>query len=118
MRLTLIATLATLTATPALSADWNIRPWDTRLSPAQITARIHGQSVTFPDGATATYEATGAYSYTYQGGNRFEGTWEMAEDGAICTTFSSGHDRCDLYVLQGDTLMLINESGGRFLTAN
>ena len=116
MHRTLAVCLAFLAA-PALAADWNIRPWDTELSVEDVTKRIHGQSIAFPDGAVARYAPDGSYSYTYVDGNAFEGSWEMAEDGSVCTTFTNGFSRCDLFVLQGDQLMLINEDGGRFLTA-
>lgn len=106
-----------LLAVPAMAAEWNIRPWDTVLTSPQIKERVVGTPISFPDGAVARFEPDGSYSYTYRGGNRFDGTWEQGADGALCTTFENGASRCDLFVMQGETLMLINEQGGRFLTA-
>ena len=106
-----------LLALPAGAQEWNVRPWDTRLTLPEIRELVVGREIAFPDGAVARYGEDGSYAYVYSGGRTFEGTYEMVSDGALCVTFEGGRSRCDLYVLQGDRLMLINEAGGRFLTA-
>ena len=106
-----------LSAGPGFADVWNVRPWDTRLTHMEIETHVIGQKIAFPDGAVAIYGDDGSYSYIYDGGNRFDGTYKMVSDGSLCVTFENGTDRCDLYVMQGDRLMLINEAGGRFLTA-
>ncbi len=115
MRHRIIATFfALVIALPASASDWNIRPWDTPLTPAWVRANIVGQSITLIDGGTAHYRADGRYSYVYNGGNTFDGAYEVAPDGSICVTFESGALRCDLYVKQGARLMMITEDGGRY----
>ena len=98
----------------AQETAWNIRPWDTKLDPKWVRENIVGTSITLIDGGTAHYEADGLYRYVYIGGNTFTGTYEVAEDGALCVTFESGAARCDLYVKQGEKLLLITEDGGRY----
>lgn len=111
-----ILSLAALCAAPisAFAQDWNVRPWDSRITAAWVKENIVGKAITFIDGGTARYDADGAYAYVYNGGRTFNGTFEVADQGAICVTFESGSTRCDLFVLQGDNLMLITEEGGRY----
>lgn len=116
MKAALIASL--LVVVPGMTDVWNVRPWDTRLTLPEIEDYVIGNKIAFPDGAVAIYGDDGSYSYIYDGGNRFDGKYTMASDGSLCVTFENGRGRCDLYVLQGERLMLINEEGGRFLTAD
>jgi len=108
-------TILVLHGIAADAQDWNVRPWDTRLTTGETRLHLEGNSVEFPDGGIAMYEPGGGYTYTYRNGNRFDGRWELTGDGVVCTSFPGGESRCDLYVLQGDRLMLISERGGRFL---
>ncbi len=104
-------------APPSLAADWNIRPWDGRMSETDVRERLIGQDVLFMDGATATYGTDGRYEYKYPGGRSFVGDYRIETDGAVCIDFDEGQKRCDLYVLHGDRLVLIAETGRRFPVA-
>jgi len=91
-----------------------VRPWDSRISTAWAQENIVGKAITFIDGGTARYDADGTYAYVYNGGRTFMGTFRLAEQGEICVTFDEGSERCDMFVLQGDNLLLITEEGGRY----
>jgi len=116
MRCTLFKIVALLFAhaTPALATNWNIRPWDELMSRSQVVDRIVGSEIAFMDRSVASYENNGRYIYTYNGGRAFTGSYEIEEDGSVCTNFDDGQRRCDLYVLHGPNLMLIAETGRRF----
>ena len=104
-------------ALPATAADWNIRPWDEIMALGEVKSRLIGQDILFMDGAVATYGADGRYVYTYQGGRTFEGDYRIKDDGSVCIDFDAGQKRCDYYVLHGDRLVLIAETGRRFPVA-
>jgi len=103
-------------ATPAVAAEWNIRPWDEQMDITDVRARIIGQDVLFMDGGIARYDRDGRYAYTYRSGRAFEGDYRIETDGSICVDFDDGQKRCDLYVLHGDRLVMIAETGRRFPT--
>jgi len=104
----------TVLAAPAFASDWNIRPWDAEMNRDEVVARVVGNEVLFMDGGVASYGDDGRYSYTYQGGRAFEGAYSVKDDGSICIIFDNGPDRCDLYVLHGERLVMIAETGRRF----
>ncbi len=84
---------------------------------AQVIDRVVGQDVLFMDGGVATYGADGRYVYTYHSGREFAGAYNVEDDGSICVEFDNGPQRCDLYVLHGERLVMIAETGRRFPTA-
>ena len=106
-----------LLAMPASASDWNIRPWDGIMDLEEVQSRLVGQEVLFMDGAVASYGADGRYVYTYDGGRKFEGNYRIEDDGSVCVDFDAGQKRCDYYVLHGDRLVLIAETGRRFPVA-
>lgn len=103
-----------LIGAPVAAADWNIRPWDQLMTREEVAERIVGAEVSFMDLSVASYGMDGQYVYTYHGGRAFSGVYEVVEDGSVCVDFDGGSRRCDLYVLHGDDLMLIAETGRRF----
>jgi len=104
-------------ASPSFAQDWNIRPWDGQMTRDQVVKRISGNEVLFMDGGVASYGLDGRYAYTYDGGRAYEGAYNIEEDGSICIDFDSGPDRCDLYVLHGERLVMIAQNGRRFPVA-
>ncbi len=108
-------TLAALClAAPCFAQDWNVRPWDDVMDVEEIEQLLVGQKVLFRSGGSSYYGPDGRYEYAYQGGNTFEGEYALQSDGSICVDFDNGRRRCDLYVRQGNGLVLITETGRRF----
>lgn len=112
-----IALACLLVATPGFSADWNIRPWDEIMELDEVQTRLVGQDVLFMDGSIASYGSDGRYIYTYISGRKFEGDYQIRDDGSVCIDFDEGQKRCDFYVLHGERLVLIAETGRRFPVA-
>ncbi|MCH2095231.1 MAG: hypothetical protein MK160_08975 [Rhodobacteraceae bacterium] len=84
--------------------------------PAQVLAsRLSGQILTFYDNGTSKFFTDGLYTYTYagQGGTAY-GYWKVTADGTVCIDYINGWSRCDMYVRNGDRLVLITEQGDRF----
>lgn len=103
-------------ATPAHAIDWVLRSGDQPLDDAALSA-LAGQTLTFYDDGQSKYSAGGAYSYTYSavnGGGTAFGTYAIEPDGSVCVQFRNGFARCDLYVRNGDRLILITETGDRY----
>lgn len=98
------------------AAEWVLRHGDVQLTTAELQA-LEGRVLTFYDDGQSRYSTGGAYSYTYSavnGGGTAYGTYEVAEDGSICTAFRNGLRRCDLFVHNKGRLVLINEKGERY----
>ncbi|MFA3920265.1 hypothetical protein [Ruegeria hyattellae] len=98
---------------PVSAADWSLRPGEEPLTRAELEA-FEGRTLTFYDDGQSRYSAEGGYSYTYAGGGTAFGTYQISEDGSICTAFDHGFNRCDLFVHRGGRLILIDEKGQRF----
>ena len=105
-----------LAATPALAqkADSPIRPDDRPMDQATLSAAVTGQTLTFFDGGESRFETDGKYSWTYGEGGTWLGHYVVGEDSTICITFVTGVERCDLYVQNGERLVLITREGQRF----
>lgn len=101
---------------PALAQDGEspIRPDDRPLDLATLSAAVTGQTLTFFDGGESRFEADGKYSWTYGEGGTWLGHYAVGEDSTICITFVTGVERCDLYVQNGELLVLITQDGLRF----
>ena len=106
-----------LAASPAVAQEWNIRPWDGEMSREEVVDWVVGEEILFMDGGVARYGADGRYAYIYEGGRSFEGAYRIEDDGSICVDFDNGPKRCDLYVLHGERLVMIAETGRRFPVA-
>lgn len=111
-----LAIIAFLVASPVLAEGWVLRPGDVPLTRNELAA-LAGRTLNFYDDGQSRFSAGGAYSFTYSvenGGGTAFGTYRIAEDGSICVDFRNGFSRCDLYVHNGDRLILINEKGERY----
>lgn len=98
------------------AAEWKTKPNDRPL-PVSELASLAGRSFTFYDGGETLFGDRGAYSYTFaaqNGGGTAWGSYHIAEDGSVCVDFTNGTSRCDLYVRNGDRIVLITEAGERF----
>ena len=104
---------ALIAASPIFAADWPTKSGDVPLSSDELDA-LAGQTLTFYDDGQARFSAGGAYSYTYASGDAAFGTYSIAEDGSVCIAYRNGFDRCDLYVRNGERLILIDQKGDRY----
>lgn len=111
-RLAIILSVA-LTA-PALAEGWAMKPGDVTFTRAEITAFLAEHEVRFYDGGQSEYGPGGAYAYVYDGGDRAEGRYRIEADGSVCVEFENGWSRCDLYVRNGDRVLLIDQKGDRY----
>ena len=115
MRLALL--LCTLAA-PAFAQD-GLRPGDQVLDQAGLTALLSGQIIEFHDGSKSRYGHDGDYGYTYtDDGPVWSGRYEVADESRVCVAFDNGSSRCDLFVRNGERIVLINADGTRFPVRN
>lgn len=104
-------------AGPVTAQEFIPRATDQVLDAAAMQAEVVGRTHEFFDGGVSFFSISGTYSYTYSDGGRAYGEWTLRDDGeggVICTSFSAGFARCDMYVHDGDRLVLITEDGVRF----
>jgi len=94
---------------------WPLRSGDVVLDDAALARIADGGSLTYFDDGVSRFSAGGAYSYTYadNGGTAF-GRFRVEGAGRICIDFRNGFGRCDMYVRNGDRLILLTEQGDRF----
>lgn len=113
MKHAILAALAAIAAGAAMAQG--IRDTDTILNADETQAALAGHVIEFFDGSKARYDAGGAYSYTYSGDTEpFRGTYVPGAGGEVCVTFDNGFSRCDVYVRDGERLVLIIADGTRF----
>lgn len=107
--------LALLIATAAQAQGFDQRDSDTAFSKDALVARISGQILTFYDDGKSEYYPDGRYTYTYAGdGGTAYGYWEISDDATVCIAFVNGFSRCDVYVKDGDRLVMLDEKGARY----
>ncbi|MCV2870805.1 hypothetical protein OEZ71_00685 [Defluviimonas sp. WL0050] len=106
--------IALLFALPAHAAGWEMRDGDEPLGTTDVTAFLMENEVRFYDGGQSEYGPDGAYAYIYEGGDRAEGHYRIEADGAVCVDFVNGFSRCDLYVRNGQRVLLIDQNGNRY----
>lgn len=99
---------------PVWADGWRLRDRDQRLTPQELIDLTSGQTLRFYDDGQSTYSVGGSYSYTYAGGRTAFGQFDLAADGSVCVTFRNGIGRCDLFVHNGERLVLITQKGERF----
>jgi len=113
MRLFMIALFLCLPlATNAQS--WKLRDNDIRLDPHQLTDALVDQRIVFFDNGESTFSPDGAYSYTYDQGGTAYGRYTISDDSTVCIAYDNGFSRCDMYVRNGERLVLLTEDGLRF----
>lgn len=102
-------------AAPVLAQGFDLRDGDSRFAADSLTERLSGQILVFYDDGASEYYRDGRYTYTYanEGGTAY-GYWSVKEDGAVCIEFVNGFSRCDLYVMNGDRMILLSEDGERY----
>jgi hypothetical protein len=106
--------LCLLLPEPILAAGWAMRDGDVTLGKADVIAFLGTNEVRFYDGGQSEYGPYGAYAYIYDGGDRAEGRYRIEDDGAVCVDFANGWSRCDIYVRNGERILLIDQKGDRF----
>ncbi|SMX26541.1 hypothetical protein TRP8649_00623 [Pelagimonas phthalicica] len=113
MRVTL--TFLMLLAAPVWAQSFVLKSGDAAFENAELDQRLRGQVLTFFDDGQSKYYEDGRYSYTYanDGGTAY-GYWDINPAGAVCIQFLNEQTRCDMYVKNGDRLILITEEGHRF----
>jgi len=100
--------------TPAMAEDFAPREGEAVLSDVQMQSVVVGATHEFFDGGRSFFSISGSYSYTYPDGGVAYGSYELRDGGIVCTSFNHGFSRCDMYVLRGERLVLIDEDGTRF----
>lgn len=113
MRWILICALAV--ASPAFAEGFGLRDGDEAFDPEALSARLSGTTLVFFDDGRSEFYEDGRYTYTYanDGGTAY-GYWEVDARGAVCIAYVNGFSRCDLYVMNGDRLILLDEKGDRY----
>lgn len=104
----------TVFAQPALAEGWATKPGDEGFTSSEIAAFIARNEVRFHDGGQSDYGADGTYAYVYSNEDRAEGRYRIEADSSVCVDFVNGFSRCDLYVRNGDRVLLIDEKGDRY----
>ncbi|MEQ9694543.1 hypothetical protein [Shimia sp. SDUM112013] len=103
-----------LLAGPVWAEDWKMRDGDRLFSAEELLARLTASSLVFYDDGESVYGNEGAYTYTYGGGGRWEGWYDIHEGSVVCVTFVTGASRCDRIVENAGRLVLLTEAGERF----
>lgn len=115
LNLCFIASLACWMAGTAVAQTFTPKDGDEILDGFALTDVLAGQVLVFYDDGQSKYYDDGRYSYTYAGeGGAAYGYWAVDESGAVCIEFLNEATRCDMYVMNGDRMILIDENGNRF----
>ena len=110
------AFLILLTA-PVAAQDFALRDSDHVPSGASLSDTILDRDLEYFDGGISRYDTGGAYAWTYadnNGGGVHTGVHDIGDAGMVCVTYDSGPERCDMFVMSGDRLMLLTDSGERY----
>lgn len=109
-----LAAIVLMSFTVAAKAQ-GMRPSDSALDEARLSAALSGQVIEFFDGSKSYYYADGSYIYTYvDGGETWDGTYVLGPKGSVCVDFVVSGSRCDTFIMDGDRLVLIIADGTRF----
>ena len=98
----------------ASAQNWKLRDNDSRLDSNQLAEALVDQKIVFFDNGESTFSPDGAYSYTYDQGGTAYGRYTIGEDSTVCIAYDNGFSRCDMYVRNGNKLVLLTEDGLRF----
>ncbi|MEM8980407.1 MAG: hypothetical protein AAGD04_13045 [Pseudomonadota bacterium] len=113
----LLTSLGVLLAGPAMPQEapaFSTRVGDMPFDEARLNSDVVGATHEFFDGGRSFFSISGSYSYTYPDGGIAYGTYELRDQGVVCTFFRHGFERCDLYVENAGRVVLINAAGDRF----
>ena len=116
-RALLSAILSCLVASSAQAEEWKLRADDLPLTQDEARALTSDTTLSFYDDGQSRYFSDGRYTYTYSeknGGGTAYGRFAVQDDGSVCVTYPNGFGRCDLYVMAGERLVLINQKGERY----
>lgn len=110
--------LLSLVAFPALAQE-GIRDSDTLLDATEMAGLLSGQVIEFYDGSKSSYAADGTYGYTYtDDGPVWSGRYLLFNQSKVCVDFDNGSRRCDIFVRDGERVVLVTEDGLRFPVRN
>lgn len=110
-----------LFASTAMAQSYQIRTTDDVITPEAFAQLVVGRELVFFDGGMSRYSAGGSYSWTYSaanGGGSWFGTHAFAADGAVCIAFRTLRSRCDMFVQDGERIVLLTADGQRFPVRN
>lgn len=116
MRFGLVLILAAL-GQPVLADGFSVKNSDRVLDATAMSSDVVGRTHQFFDGGESFFSVSGTYTYTYSDGGRAYGTYTLQDAGAggvVCSEFDNGFSRCDMYVHDGERLVLLTEDGNRF----
>jgi hypothetical protein len=112
-----IAALLIVIATPAFAQDYAVRDSDTVPTRSSLSETILDRDLEYFDGGISRYNTGGAYAWTYaenNGGGVHEGVHDLRDDGVVCVTYDAGAERCDMFVMSGERLILLTDDGNRY----
>ena len=112
-----LAALFIALATPAMAQDFNIRATDTVPTRAALSETILDRDLEYFDGGISRYATGGDYAWTYaqnNGGGVHTGIHDIRDDGVVCVTYDAGAQRCDMFVMAGERLVLLTDDGQRY----
>ena len=113
-----LALFLCLFALPAAAQNGG-RANDQHLDQTTLTSLLAGKTIEFYDGSKSRYGADGRYGYTYtDDGPVWAGDYTVGTDSDVCVAFDNGSNRCDLIVMNGETIVLITTDGLRFPVRN
>ncbi|MCF2871797.1 hypothetical protein L0664_12025 [Octadecabacter sp. G9-8] len=112
-----IASLLIVLAVPAMAQDYAIRDSDSVPTLASLSDTILDRDLEYFDGGISRYNTGGDYAWTYaqnNGGGVHTGTHDIQDNGIVCVTYDAGPQRCDMFVMAGDRLVLLTDDGQRY----
>lgn len=113
-----LALFLSVLALPAFAQD-GVRSNDELLDRQAMADLLTGQVIEFFDGSKSRYASDGTYGYTYtDDGPVWAGRYEVFEASRVCVDFDNGSARCDLFVRDGERIVLITADGVRFPVRN
>lgn len=100
-------------ASSASSQDWQLQDGDERLTAEEVSDMLVGRSLVYETGQRSVFMDDGAYEF-HVGGEVYQFTYFISDEGAVCIVSSDTGARCDLIVMAGETIVSINENGERY----
>jgi len=110
------ALIPLLLAAPVTAQEYATRATDTLPTAETLATQILDHDLEYFDGGISRYNTDGSYTWTYSAANGsgvWEGTHTIA-DNVVCILFTTGQERCDMFVTVGERLTVITEDGERY----